>query len=327
MAWTKQLFQLRDALATLIPDLNDARPFLTQADINWTVIANSPNPLTLWYNILTYADLNQQVDELVDALLTQYQKNPHLLSYKEQLKYSLGPELKAVEWKSTTDPKTLEKITGVISTLLPISFLEKGLQKAKCVARVVIKRNGGTEVGSGFLLSNNLFLTNNHVIADAAAAQVATIQFNYEQSLAGLAVQPVEYMLDPANGFATSVNEDWTAVRVKGDANTEFGAIALVATTVNKNDFVNIIQHPGGMYKQIGMYHNLVTYCDNNIIQYLTDTEPGSSGAPVFDSQWEVVALHHSGGMLKEPGTSQTLLRNEGININVVMAGIQANNL
>ena len=27
---------------------------------------------------------------------------------------------------------------------------------------------------------------------------------------------------------------------------------------------------------------------------YSTDTEAGSSGSPVFNDQWEVVALHHS---------------------------------
>jgi V8-like Glu-specific endopeptidase len=327
VAWTKQLTQLRDALAAQMPFREDILPFLAEAGINYQNIQLSQVSLTLWHNILSYADNNNLTDELTDVLLKHFPENPHLLSYKEQLKYSLGPELKDSEWKTKTDTKSLEKMTGTTSTLLPISFLEVGLKKARAVARVLIKRPNGTEVGTGFLLPNNLFLTNNHVIADIATAQIAVIQFRYEQSVTGLAVQPTEFMLDPDKGFATSVENDWTAVRIKGDANTDFGSISLTAITASKNDFVNIIQHPGGMYKQIGMYHNMVTYSDNNIIQYLTDTEPGSSGSPVFNSQWEVVALHHSGGMLREPGSTQTLLRNEGININLVMEGIKANNL
>jgi V8-like Glu-specific endopeptidase len=61
-------------------------------------------------------------------------------------------------------------------------------------------------------------------------------------------------------------------------------------------------------------------------LQYLTDTLPGSSGSPVFDRDWNVVALHHSGGWLAEPGSSDktTDYRNEGILIDVIMAGIQA---
>jgi hypothetical protein len=33
----------------------------------------------------------------------------------------------------------------------------------------------------------------------------------------------------------------------------------------------------------------------DDFIQYQTDTEPGSSGSPVYNDQWEVTALHHSG--------------------------------
>jgi hypothetical protein len=327
MAWSKQLSQLRDALAVMIPFPNDALPILTDAGINWKVIQLSQNPLTLWHNILSYTDNNGKLDELVETLLIQYPDNPYLLSFKEQLNYDLGPDLKALGWKEPVANETFEKITGANSTLLPISFLELGLKRARSVGRVLVKKANGTAAGTGFLLAKNLFVTNNHVLPDVAAAQAATLQFGYELSVDNVPMVPTPFSFDPAKGFATSVNEDWTAVRVKEDANTQFGAINLVPATVTKNDFVNIIQHPGGLYKQIGMYHNIVTYCDENIIQYLTDTEPGSSGSPVFNSQWEVVALHHSGGMLKEPGVKGTLLRNEGININVVMAGIKANNL
>ena len=48
---------------------------------------------------------------------------------------------------------------------------------------------------------------------------------------------------------------------------------------------------------------------------------PASSGSPVFDQEWRVVAVHHSGGFVREPGTRQTYYRNEGIRID---AGIDA---
>jgi V8-like Glu-specific endopeptidase len=62
-------------------------------------------------------------------------------------------------------------------------------------------------------------------------------------------------------------------------------------------------------------------------VQYLTDTEPGSSGSPVFDSQWRLVALHHSGGWLPEPGRETKFYRNEGININRVIDGLKQHEL
>lgn len=327
--WNKRLTQLNDALASLIFFPEATIPFLTAAGINPGIIDFSGNSLTFWNNIISYANNNNQLTELVDAILAKYPKNPHLLTFKEQMEqdYNLGPDIKETEWKDAEPAETLEKITGDTSTLLPIHFLEVGLQKAKSVARVFIKRGDKAEVGSGFLLGNNLFLTNHHVIGTAETAAIATIQFNYEEAVSGNPVQMTEFALDPANGFATSKENDWTAIRIKGDANAQFGAIELTGAQTQKNDFVNIIQHPGGRFKQIGMYHNIVTYADANIVQYLTDTEPGSSGSPVFNSNWEVVALHHSGGMLREPDSRQRLLRNEGINIKKVMDGIKENNL
>jgi len=325
-----QLAQLRNAMALLLPFPDNARPYLEEAEIDWTNISLLHAPVPMWNNILQFAKNNEQLDDLVQVLHKNFPKNPHILAFMELIDYDLGPDVKDTNWKEDRPADELEKITGAASTLLPISFLETGLKRAKAVARILIERNGKKEVGTGFLLANNLLLTNHHVIKDAAVAAIAKVQFDYEQSADELPLQYTEFMLDPATpgNFATDKDNDWTAVRIKGDANTAFGFIELKPVETFKDDFVNIIQHPGGRYKEVGMYHNIVTYCDNKVVQYLTDTEAGSSGSPVFNSKWEVVALHHSGGMLREPGTTtQKLLRNEGININAVIAGLKANNL
>ena len=50
-------------------------------------------------------------------------------------------------------------------------------------------------------------------------------------------------------------------------------------------------------------------------IHYRTATEGGSSGSPVFNSSWDLVGLHHSGGdaMPRLKGVSGSYQANEGI--------------
>lgn len=57
---------------------------------------------------------------------------------------------------------------------------------------------------------------------------------------------------------------------------------------------INIIQHPKGREKEIVVYNNRVQEIYSEFIQYETDAEPGSSGSPLLNSQWQLVGIHHS---------------------------------
>jgi endonuclease G len=61
-------------------------------------------------------------------------------------------------------------------------------------------------------------------------------------------------------------------------------------------DFASIIEHPDGREKQISIRENKVINIDlPDSILYVSDTAVGSSGAPVFNDQWQVIALHSAG--------------------------------
>ena len=89
-------------------------------------------------------------------------------------------------------------------------------------------------------------------------------------------------------------------------------------------DHVNIIQHAGGGPKQVSFNANVIVFVGDTRIQYLTDTLPGSSGSPVFDTNWNLVGLHHSGGWIFEPNSPQKspYYRNEGILIDRIIRGL-----
>ncbi|MEP0923145.1 trypsin-like peptidase domain-containing protein [Leptolyngbya sp. ST-U4] len=65
---------------------------------------------------------------------------------------------------------------------------------------------------------------------------------------------------------------------------------------------VSIIQHPKGNRKEIVVYGNQVQAIYQNWIQYETDAEPGASGSPIFNSQWQLVGIHHSALIDAEEG-------------------------
>lgn len=65
---------------------------------------------------------------------------------------------------------------------------------------------------------------------------------------------------------------------------------------LGSGDPVFIIQHPKGRRKQIVMDDNEVIAYGllKDYLRYRADTDYGSSGSPVFNAQWQLVALHHA---------------------------------
>ncbi|MFJ1567897.1 trypsin-like serine peptidase [Streptomyces erythrochromogenes] len=59
-------------------------------------------------------------------------------------------------------------------------------------------------------------------------------------------------------------------------------------------ELVSIIQHPNGEPKQLALRDDQIVDVLDDFVHYSADTARGSSGAPVFNDQWEVVALHHA---------------------------------
>lgn len=200
------------------------------------------------------------------------------------------------------DEVVLERILGQ-KDLLGINFLERGSVAARTVGRVVMKNSLGGTVGygTGFMISPRLLMTNNHVLRDSRDAAFSHIEFDNQLDLTGILLQPITYRLDPNAFFATSRELDVTIVAVA----ERTAPLPLVSFGWNKlieeegkvviGEYMNVIQHPEGRPKECSFRANQLTDVFTSFLHYQTDTEPGSSGSPVFNDQWEVVGLHHSG--------------------------------
>jgi V8-like Glu-specific endopeptidase len=229
---------------------------------------------------------------------------------------ALPPARKPVDkWEPADefDPIPYEKVVG-LNNLLSISWLDRGIELARPVARLVMPG----AVGTGFLLATDLLITNNHVISDTVTAEETAIEFNYQKTWEGQLEAVQRYQFDTKR-FLTNHDLDYTIVGVAGNPGQLFGFVDVSSRAApSVNDFVSIIQHPLGGPKQISFTDNKVSAVFGVRLQYATDTEPGSSGSPVFNQAWQLVGLHHAGGGLAGPD-GKKFFTNEGIVISAIV--------
>jgi len=218
----------------------------------------------------------------------------------------LPPEalVKAITPGEQLEPHVLlERIIDATNDLQAVNFLAKGGRAARTVARISYERRGRpVPAGTGALVGQRLLLTNNHVLPDVATAQQAVAEFNCEVDLNEHPETIAAYRLDPVTLFLTDQHLDYALVAVQAGANgrapgQEFGWNRLIAQQgkIAVGEPVNVVGHPMGRLKEIAIRNNTLQTLLDEFLHYETDTEPGNSGSPVFNDQWEYVALHHSG--------------------------------
>ncbi|WP_329083995.1 MULTISPECIES: DNA/RNA non-specific endonuclease [unclassified Streptosporangium] len=200
----------------------------------------------------------------------------------------------------TAAAAVLERIIQT-NDLLPVGYLEGGAAAARAVGRVIVRDARGrlAGYGTGSLVSPDLLLTNHHVLTDAHTAGRSGVEFDYQDGIDGRPLPLQGFSLDPGRFFFADQELDFALVAVKAGTGelARFGFNRLVAAEGKAivGDFVTIIQHPGGEKKQVALRENRIVDILESFLHYQTDTEPGSSGSPVFNDQWEIVALHHAG--------------------------------
>lgn len=197
----------------------------------------------------------------------------------------------------------LERIIGN-NNLMDISFFTKGLKLAKTVGRIVYARNNIIKPhGTGFLVGQNLLMTNNHVLENKYDAQKFMVEFEYEKNEDGKIGETAIFQLAPDSFFMTNSNLDYTIVAVEPIAKNNptkkleaygWNQLSSSKNQIIKGEAVSIIQHPKGLPKMIAIRENLVVDIHSEFIHYTTDTQRGSSGSLVANDQWEIVALHRS---------------------------------
>ena len=233
-------------------------------------------------------------------------KNLEILSEnnpKEILKLDTKRRIK--KRKSLLDKDvTLEAIvTG--NELLPVNYFDRGKRVSESVCRIEVKNDQGRTVkyGTGFMISPNLLITNNHVLKNNQLCEKSIAQFNYEDDADFFPKQDIFFSLDPNRFFYTSVSLDFTLVAINSKniaGETElhrFGFLKLRDGSGKGliGEYVSIIHHPNKEKKQISIRENRIVDVIDNFIHHKADAMGGSSGAPIFNDNWDVIAIHHGG--------------------------------
>ena len=163
--------------------------------------------------------------------------------------------------------------------------------------------------GTGWLLGQRYVITNHHVInarsegepnaseADLRKqAENTVVQFDYDSE--GIGPTPSARASPSAwSPLNSSPILDFAILKLK-EPPAGRRPLTLAPTALQEAGKqglpVNIIQHPGGNAKMIGIRNNLVSRLDQWQLSYYTDTMQGSSGSPVCNDRWQVVALHRA---------------------------------
>lgn len=242
------------------------------------------------------------------------------------------------------DPETLERNFSQEKTFT-VDVLKQMLRLCRNIGCVT--NHVGIRCGTGFLMTGPslgvdeplVFVTNAHVIGDAGtgvvSAKQANVVFEIESAAKG---HPVSHKVDRVlftskpgklgEQLSSFEKLDVTIVALKSAPKRATGLTAsdtLPQPSPKTKAFV--LGHPKAGALQFSLHDSELLDIDDRgrLMHYRTPTEPGSSGSPVFDEDWKVVALHHAGAWktpkLHGDGEYEA---NEGITLHAIREGLKS---
>lgn len=310
-------------------------------DINREDIGLGDDYIEIVFKVISEANRAGWVYRLVDAGREERPKNPVFVEYARLL--GIGP-------RGLPDPAQLESILKESNALLDIvAFKSRIGEIVGQVCRVDLQGEGK---GTGFLVGSRAVLTNYHVIESLVkgihTVQAFTCRFDYKMRDDGISVNKgTIYKVAELITYSPYDRADLKKETQQPDANNlDYGLLLLEGEPGNEPiggkatgdprgwitmpktpyEFVTksplfIVQHPDKQPMKLALDTEAIIGLNGNgtRVEYRTNTEPGSSGSPCFNQDWELVALHHSGD------TNWVPTWNEGIPINIIRNHLKKN--
>lgn len=216
----------------------------------------------------------------------------------------------------------LQRMMERRSRLIDICIASQVAQVARSVAYLELNFAGHRAFGTGFLIQPDLILTNHHNVVhkEYGNVQAITANFDHEERFVG---DPL-VRKGETEGIVKDMEHDWAVVRLESAVDRPPLALG-TPWAISREDTVIIIQHPGGAFKKFALDTLSVQFINDDVVQYLADTQDGSSGSPVFNIRMQPIALHHAEVPIdvEVAGQRETSWRNEGIHMGRIMNGLK----
>jgi V8-like Glu-specific endopeptidase len=331
--------ELHATLADLYPSSNRALFVAVRAGMNAAMLLDAQPAFFLWSDILrdsAAAGTTAKVVTIARDLNPDSPRRPFLdavlAGQAESCHQPRGADGAPKFLKSTdnvTEPEALlfhDDLTLQIGRVpWLIGVLQRLIDAAPSVCKLSVNFGGASGSGTAFRIADDLLLTNWHVLhAGDRTAQSVTAEFGFDDDGKGGGLASTALACD-AGSIRGDQADDWSIITVSKAMPATVPIIKLSQAVDPVNSApAFIVQHPGGERKRVAYVRNQITEFDDRVVQYLSDTQPGSSGSPVLDDQGRLVALHHAGGRPQEVAGKTPLRKNEGIRIPRIRLGLEA---
>ena len=192
-------------------------------------------------------------------------------------------------------------------------------QVARAVGRLDLKiEENGQEFLStctATIVEGNLVLTNYHCIPGFTGRVIeASLLLDYygpdsQTTRISVETTPLEKNADL----------DYSLSRLAGPPPAGLLPIPFSRQRSRPLERLTIVHHPAGQPKMMTQFRCYAadSQADGPKLRHRCDTLPGSSGAPIFNSERQVVGIHHTGGLNENDPNSF----NEGSNVTDILAG------
>lgn len=300
------------------------------------------------FDVIMAAEAEGWTAELVVAARQSNPGNAALQAFAERVQ--LGSSL-----------PTLERIVKADNPFLDVERFRTRLGEIEAqVCRIEIPTPRGTAYGTGFLIGPDLVITNHHVMDVVISGQVppeaVVFRFDYKRLSDAVVTEgtivrlaPGDWLVDgsppsrvdaeraPKSGVPKPDELDYAIVRldgspgshpVGGKADPKAPARGWIdgrtPVAAAPDSPLLIMQHPSAAPLKLALDMRAVIGQNANgtRLTYNVNTEGGSSGAPCFDANWDLVALHHSGDPDFDPGHQAAY--NEGIPFGAILQLLEA---